>query len=99
MVGEGEVAMTDSTDPKGLLDAGESLDAEGLRSLQLERLRASLRHAYENVPFYRESFDKAGLRPDDCRSLADLSRFPFTVKADLRANYPYGMFAVPQDRI
>ncbi|MFD9398542.1 phenylacetate--CoA ligase PaaK [Streptomyces sp. NPDC060011] len=91
--------MTDSTDPKGLLDAGESLDAEGLRSLQLERLRASLRHAYENVPFYRESFDKAGLRPDDCRSLADLSRFPFTVKADLRANYPYGMFAVPQDRI
>ncbi|MFD3307054.1 phenylacetate--CoA ligase PaaK [Streptomyces sp. NPDC058694] len=88
--------MADSTD---LLDEGERLDAEGLRALQLERLRASLRHAYENVPFYRDSFDKAGLRPEDCHSLADLARFPFTTKADLRENYPYGMFAVPQERI
>ncbi|MBY8339414.1 phenylacetate--CoA ligase [Streptomyces spinosirectus] len=82
-----------------LLDAGERLDAEALRELQLERLRASLRHAYEQVPFYREAFDKAGVRPEDCTSLADLARFPFTTKADLRANYPYGMFAVPRDRI
>ncbi|WP_330284636.1 phenylacetate--CoA ligase PaaK [Streptomyces sp. NBC_00588] len=82
-----------------LLDAGERLDAEALRELQLERLRASLRHAYERVPFYREAFDKARVRPEDCTSLADLARFPFTTKADLRANYPYGMFAVPQDRI
>ncbi|MFJ6084692.1 phenylacetate--CoA ligase PaaK [Streptomyces sp. NPDC092369] len=88
--------MADATE---LLDAGERLDPEALRALQLERLRASLRHAYENVPFYRTSFDQAGVRPDDCRTLADLSRFPFTAKADLRANYPYGMFAVPEDRI
>ncbi|MFF9520502.1 phenylacetate--CoA ligase PaaK [Streptomyces achromogenes] len=88
--------MTDAADP---LDAGERLGAEELRALQLERLRASLRHAYEHVPFYRESFDKAGVRPEDCRTLADLARFPFTTKADLRANYPYGMFAVPRERI
>jgi phenylacetate-CoA ligase len=82
-----------------LLDSGERLDPAGLRALQLERLRATLRHAYENVPFYRESFDGAGVHPDDCRSLAGLGRFPFTAKADLRANYPYGMFAVPRGRI
>ncbi|MEU2438865.1 phenylacetate--CoA ligase PaaK [Streptomyces rubradiris] len=88
--------MTDAVDP---LDAGERLGAEELRALQLERLRASLRHAYEHVPFYRESFDKAGVHPEDCRTLADLARFPFTTKADLRANYPYGMFAVPRERL
>ncbi|MFF5859489.1 phenylacetate--CoA ligase PaaK [Streptomyces sp. NPDC012751] len=86
-------------DVRDLLDAGERLGAEELRTLQLERLRASLRHAYEHVPFYRESFDRAGVRPEDCRTLADLARFPFTTKADLRANYPYGMFAVPRERI
>ncbi|MFC9112681.1 MULTISPECIES: phenylacetate--CoA ligase PaaK [Streptomyces] len=88
--------MTQATD---LLDPAERLDLDGLRALQLERLRGSLRHAYENVPFYRESFDKAGVHPDDCRSLSDLARFPFTTKADLRENYPYGMFAVPRERI
>ncbi|MBK3590452.1 phenylacetate--CoA ligase, partial [Streptomyces sp. MBT57] len=67
-----------------------------LEALQLERLRTTLRHAYENVPFYRAAFDGAGLRPEDCRTLADLSRFPFTAKADLRDNYPFGMFAVPE---
>ncbi|MER6996682.1 phenylacetate--CoA ligase PaaK [Streptomyces sp. NPDC000410] len=82
-----------------LLDAGERLSREELRALQLERLRATLRHAYENVAFYRESFDKAGLRPEDCRSLADLARFPFTTKADLRDHYPFGMFAVEQSRV
>ncbi|MGW1254617.1 phenylacetate--CoA ligase PaaK [Streptomyces sp. NPDC002513] len=82
-----------------LLDAGERLDPEALRDLQLERLRASLRHAYAHVPFYRDAFDKAGVHPDDCRTLTDLARFPFTVKADLRENYPYGMFAVPRERI
>ncbi|SEC10787.1 phenylacetate-CoA ligase [Streptomyces misionensis] len=86
-------------DARDLLDAGERLGPEELRTLQLERLRASLLHAYEHVPFYRESFDKAGVRPEDCRSLADLARFPFTTKAGLRANYPYGMFAVPRERI
>lgn len=78
------------------LDAGELLGRDELEGLQLTRLRATLRHAYENVPFYRESFDAAGLRPDDCRSLADLARFPFTAKTDLRDNYPFGMFAVDQ---
>ncbi|MEV1064550.1 phenylacetate--CoA ligase PaaK [Streptomyces sp. NPDC050263] len=87
------------TDARDLLDEGERLDEDALRALQLERLRASLRHAYANVPFYRDSFDKAGVHPDDCRSLCDLSRFPFTAKEDLRAHYPYGMFAVPRDRI
>ncbi|MDQ8702698.1 phenylacetate--CoA ligase PaaK [Streptomyces sp. LHD-70] len=81
------------------LDAAEQLGPDGLRSLQLERLRATLRHAYENVPFYRAAFDQAGLRPEDCRSLDDLARFPFTTKADLRDNYPFGMFAVDRDRV
>ncbi|MEV1091690.1 phenylacetate--CoA ligase PaaK [Streptomyces microflavus] len=79
-----------------MLDAVEQLSRADLEALQLERLRTTLRHAYENVPFYRAAFDGAGLRPEDCRTLADLSRFPFTAKADLRDNYPFGMFAVPE---
>ncbi|WP_405969917.1 phenylacetate--CoA ligase [Streptomyces sp. NBC_00988] len=86
-------------DAAELLDSGERLDQHALRTLQLERLRASLRHAYANVPFYRRSFDSAGIHPDDCRALSDLALFPFTTKLDLRDNYPYGMFAVPEDRI
>ncbi|MFC9246320.1 phenylacetate--CoA ligase PaaK [Streptomyces sp. NPDC057136] len=82
-----------------LLDAAEQLGRDELQTLQLERLRATLRHAYENVAFYRAAFDKAGLRPEDCRTLADLARFPFTAKADLRDNYPFGMFAVPEDQV
>ncbi|MBP5934813.1 phenylacetate--CoA ligase PaaK [Streptomyces acidiscabies] len=82
-----------------MLDAGERMGAEELRATQLRRLRWSLRHAYENVPFYRDAFDKAGLRPEDCESLADLTRFPFTTKADLRAHYPYGMFAVDRRQV
>ncbi|MFE7549523.1 phenylacetate--CoA ligase PaaK [Streptomyces gardneri] len=82
-----------------LLDSGEQLGREELALLQLERLRATLRHAYENVPFYRRSFDAAGLSPDDCHTLADLARFPFTAKSDLRDHYPFGMFAVDQSRI
>ncbi len=65
----------------------------------MERLRASLRHAYTNVPFYRRSFDAAGVHPDDCRTLSDLALFPFTAKGDLRENYPFGMFAVPEEQI
>ncbi|MDX3378679.1 phenylacetate--CoA ligase [Streptomyces sp. ME02-6991-2A] len=79
-----------------MLDAAERLSRADLEALQLERLRTTLRHAYENVPFYRAAFDGAGLRPEDCRTLADLARFPFTAKADLRDNYPFGMFAVPE---
>lgn len=82
-----------------LLDAGERLGRDELETLQLERLRATLRHAYDNVAFYRQAFDKAGVRPEDCRTLADLARFPFTAKTDLREHYPFGMFAVDQSRI
>ncbi|AKH86707.1 phenylacetate--CoA ligase [Streptomyces sp. CNQ-509] len=66
-----------------------------LAAYQLDRLRATLRHAYDNVPLYRRKFDAAGVTPDDCRTLADLARFPFTTKDDLREGYPFGMFAVP----
>ncbi|MFI0980646.1 phenylacetate--CoA ligase PaaK [Streptomyces sp. NPDC021093] len=84
---------------KALLDAAERLGRAELQVLQLERLRSSLRHAYTNVPHYRAAFDAAGLTPEDCRSLDDLARFPFTTKADLRDNYPFGMFAVPRDDV
>lgn len=82
-----------------LLDAGERLDREGLAALQLRRLRDTLRHAYDHVDFYRSAFDRAGLKPEDCRSLADLARFPFTAKTDLRDQYPFGMFAVPREQV
>ncbi|AJC59969.1 phenylacetate--CoA ligase PaaK [Streptomyces sp. 769] len=80
-------------------DDAERLSTDALHTLQVTRLRATLRHAYEHVPFYREAFDRAGVRPEDCRSTADLARFPFTVKDDLRAHYPFGMFAVPKERV
>ncbi|WP_151772270.1 phenylacetate--CoA ligase PaaK [Streptomyces abyssomicinicus] len=85
--------------PGELLDAAERLTREELRDLQLERLRSSLRHAYDNVEPYRRKFDEAGVRPEDCRSLEDLSRFPFTTKSDLRDTYPFGMFAVPMSEV
>lgn len=72
------------------------MSVDELRALQLSRLRWTLRHAYENVAHYRRSFDDAGVHPDDCRELADLAKFPTTTKADLRENYPFGMFAVPE---
>ncbi|MFD7923449.1 phenylacetate--CoA ligase PaaK [Streptomyces sp. NPDC059740] len=81
--------------PPDLLDEAERLTRDEVRALQLTRLRATLRHAYDNVEVHRRRFDRAGLRPEDCRSLADLARFPFTTKADLRETYPFGMFAVP----
>jgi phenylacetate-CoA ligase len=85
--------------PHDLLDDGERLTREQLRELQLGRLRATLRYAYDNVELYRKKFDEAGVKPDDCRSLQDLSRFPFTTKADLRDTYPFGMFAVPMSEV
>jgi phenylacetate-CoA ligase len=81
------------------LDPAERMSADELRTTQLTRLQWTLRHAYDNVPHYRRAFDAAGVLPDDCRELADLARFPTTGKEDLRENYPFGMFAVPQDRI
>ncbi|MFZ3562447.1 phenylacetate--CoA ligase PaaK [Streptomyces sp. BH055] len=80
-------------------DEGERLGADELRAVQLERLRGTLHRVYERVPFYREAFDKAGVRPEDCRTMADLGRFPFTTKADLRDNYPFGLFAVDQSEV
>jgi phenylacetate-CoA ligase len=77
----------------------ERASRDELQALQLERLRRSLRHAYENVPHYRRSFAAVGVHPDDLHTLSDLSRFPFTMKNDLRENYPFGMFAVPREKI
>jgi phenylacetate-CoA ligase len=84
--------------PDGL-EAIETASRDELASLQLSRLRWSLRHAYANVPHYRKAFDAAGVHPDDLRELTDLNRFPFTGKADLRDNYPFGMFAVPRAEV
>jgi phenylacetate-CoA ligase len=84
---------------QSLLDPAERMGIDELRTRQLEQLRWSLRHAYDNVPHYRRAFDAAGVHPDDCRELADLAVFPTTSKADLRENYPFGMFAVPQDQV
>ncbi|MFE3762142.1 phenylacetate--CoA ligase PaaK [Streptomyces sp. NPDC059104] len=82
-----------------LHDEGERLSPDELAALQLKRLRATLHRVYDRVPFHRQAFDKAGVHPDDCRSLADLSLFPFTTKADLREQYPFGMFAVPRPEV
>jgi phenylacetate-CoA ligase len=81
------------------LEPIEKASVDELRALQRDRLRGSLKHAYEKVPHYRKAFDAAGVRPGDLKDPADLARFPFTTKTDLRANYPFGMFAVPMDEI
>ncbi len=91
--------MHDRTPDPQSLEPIERASVDELRALQLRRLQWSQRHAYQNVPHYRSAFDAAGLHPDDCRELADLAQFPLTAKADLRANYPFGMFAVPRERI
>ena len=74
----------------------ETMPREQLRELQLERMRRSIRHAYDNVAFYQRTFKEAGITPDDLTSLEDLTRFPFVVKQDMRDAYPFGLFAVPQ---
>lgn len=84
---------------RALLDPLETASLDELRQHQLDRLRWSLKHAYDNVPLYRQRFAEAGVHPDDLKSLDDLAKFPFTGKNDLRDNYPYGMFAVPQREI
>jgi len=81
------------------LEPIETASVDELRTLQLERLRETVHHAYANVPHYRAAFDGAGVHPDDVKELADLARLPFTTKADLRANYPFGMFAVPREQV
>lgn len=91
--------MKDLAPDKSTLDPIEIASRDEISALQLDRMKWSLRHAYENVPFYKSSFDAAGVHPDDLRDLSDLAKFPFTVKTDLRDNYPFGMFAVPRDQI
>ena len=81
------------------LEPIERASRDELRALQLERLQWSLRHAYDNVPHYRKAFDAKGVAPGDLKALEDLRHFPFTVKADLRDNYPFGMFAVPREQV
>ncbi|HWM44730.1 MAG TPA: AMP-binding protein, partial [Burkholderiales bacterium] len=81
------------------LEPIEKASPAELAALQLERLRWSLGHAYDNVARYREKFDAAGVKPADLRTLDGLARFPFTTKADLRETYPFGMFAVPMERV
>ncbi len=81
------------------LDPIETASRDQITALQTRRLAWSLKHAYDNVPHYRAAFDAAGVHPDDFNSLADLAKFPFTSKQDLRDNYPFGMFAVPRDRV
>ncbi len=83
----------------GDLESIERASRDELQALQLERMRWSLRHAYDNVPHYRAAFDAAGVHPDDLKSLSDLARFPFTDKKTLRDNYPFGLFAVPREQV
>jgi len=81
------------------LEPIERATRDELRALQLERLQWSVRHAYDNVPHYRRKFEQHGMHPDDLRALDDLAKFPFTSKHDLRDNYPFGMFAVPREKV
>lgn len=91
--------MKDLTPSRESLDPIEIASVDEIRALQLERMKWSLRHAYDNVPMYKQRFDENGVHPDDLKSLADLSKFPFTYKNDLRNNYPFGLFAVPREQI
>jgi len=91
--------MQDLTPDRDTLDPIEVASRDEIAALQLQRMRKTLAHAYANVPHYRQAFDAAGVRPEDLKSLDDLTRFPFTVKQDLRDNYPFAMFAVPRERV
>lgn len=91
--------MEDLSPKPGDLEPIETASRDEIAALQLSRMQWSLRHAYENSPFYHQRFDAAGVHPDDLKSLADLAKFPFTRKSDLRDTYPFGMFAVPQKQL
>jgi phenylacetate-CoA ligase len=80
------------------LEPIEKASVDELRALQLQRMKSTLQHAYRNSPVYRRKFDQAGVRPEDLQTLADLAKFPFTTKHDLRDSYPFGMFAVPREQ-
>jgi len=91
--------VKDLTPQRSSLDPIEIASRDEISALQLERLKWSLQHAYDNVPHYKASFTEAGVHPQDLNTLSDLSKFPFTMKQDLRAQYPFGMFAVPRQQI
>ena len=91
--------MKDLTPDKKTLDAIEIASIDEIRTLQIKRLKWSLHHAYDNVEMYRERFDAANIHPNDFKSFSDLTKFPFTYKDDLRTHYPFGMFAVPREKI
>jgi phenylacetate-CoA ligase len=91
--------LLDLTPRREDLDPIEIASRDEIAALQLERLKRTLRHVYDNVPHYWKAFDAAGVHPDQLTTLADLAKFPFTAKDDLRANYPFGMFAVPREQI
>src|SRR6202035_3498339 len=81
------------------MDDVERASRDEIMTLQLKRLAWSLAHAYDNVAHYKKAFDKAGVHPSDFKQLSDLAKFPFTVKTDLRDNYPFNMFAVPREKL
>lgn len=91
--------VTDTKFDLETLDPEELMSREELEALQLERLKWTVKHAYENVPMYRQKFDEHGVKPDDLQTLSDISKFPFTTKEDLRRNYPFDTFAVPMDQV
>ncbi|KRA30012.1 MULTISPECIES: phenylacetate--CoA ligase PaaK [unclassified Nocardioides] len=91
--------MDDLSPRPGELEPIETASVDELRDLQRDRLLWSVRHAYENVAHYRAAFELAGVHPDDVKSLEDIAKLPFTVKSDLRENYPFGMFAVPRENV
>ncbi len=91
--------MKDLTPDKKTLDSIEIASIDEIRTLQIKRLKWSLHHAYDNVEMYRQRFDAANIHPNDFKSFSDLAKFPFTNKDDLRTHYPFGMFAVPREKI
>jgi len=91
--------MTVKAPAPGELEPIETASRDEIAALQLQRLKQTLRHAYDNVPHYRKAFDAQGVRPDDLKQLSDLAKFPFTNKKDLRDNYPFGLFAVPREKV
>ena len=91
--------MTVKTPAPGDLEAIETASRDEISALQLERLKWSLRHTYDNVEPYRRKCQEKGVHPDDLQCLADLGKFPFMTKADLRDNYPFGLFAVPRQQV
>ncbi|HEX9590517.1 MAG TPA: phenylacetate--CoA ligase, partial [Bradyrhizobium sp.] len=88
-----------SSDYRAEMDQAERASRDEIIALQTRRMAWTLAHAYDNVAHYRKAFDKAGVTPQDFRQLSDLSQFPFTAKADLRQNYPFGLFAVPREKL